>query len=141
MDHPVVALGVEQGVAATDALAVEDGDHLIVAELLRLVAAAVPDHHGARPVLALGDLTLELQVLERVVLGPHRQPVLVRVGGDPTRHGPGSERALVLEPEVPVQAPGIVLLHHEARIAGALALFTALRLGCPAEVPLRAIAA
>ena len=141
MDHPVLAVGLKERVLPLHALAGEGGDHLVVAELLGLVAAPVPDLHGSRSVLALGDLALELEVLERVVLGAHRQPVLIRVRGDTTRHGPGREGAFVLEPQVPVQPASVVLMHHEAGLAGALAVLAALRLGCRAEVSLRAIAA
>ena len=57
---------------------------------------------------------MELEVLERVVLGAHGQPVLVRVLRDAARQRPGGERALVLEPQVPVEAARVVLLDHEA---------------------------
>ena len=46
---------------------------------------------AAGTVLSFGNLALEVQVLERVVLCVHGEAVLVRVGRDPVRHGPGSE--------------------------------------------------
>ena len=95
----------------------EGRDHLVVAELLRLVGAAVPDEHRAGAVLALRDLALELEVLERVVLGVHGEPVLVRVLRHAARKRPRGERAVVLEAQVPVQAAGVVLLDHEAGLA------------------------
>ena len=52
VDHPLVALGLEQRVLAVDALAVERDDHLVVAQLLGFVRARVPDRHRARAVLA-----------------------------------------------------------------------------------------
>ena len=55
VDHPVVLAGPEQGVAPVEALAVEGGDHLVVAEFLRLVGAAIPDEHRAGAVLALRE--------------------------------------------------------------------------------------
>ena len=120
MDHPVVAAGAEQDVAALDPLAVE-GDHdLGVAPLVLLVGPVVPDAHRARAVVALRDVALPAQVLERVVLGVHGQPVVVRAVGDPLGHRPGDRDAVVLEAEVPVQAAGRVLLDDEARgLAGA----------------------
>ena len=40
----------------------------------------------------------------------------------PARHGPRGEHAVVLEPQIPVQAPRVVLLDHEARqVAGGAA--------------------
>jgi hypothetical protein len=92
---------------------VEDGDHLVVAELLRLVGTAVPDLHRPGAVLALRDLAVEVQVLEGMVLGAHRQPVLVGMVGDPPRDRPGGQRPFVLQAQVPVKARGVVLLDHE----------------------------
>src|SRR5437764_657771 len=68
VDHPVLAAGLEQGVAAPEPLAAEGADHLVVAELFRLVGAAVPDLHVAGAVLSRRYVPLELKVLERVVL-------------------------------------------------------------------------
>ena len=64
---------------------------------------------------------MELQVLERVVLGAHREPVLVGVLRHAARQRPGGERALVLEPEVPVEPAGVVLLDDEPGAARLLA--------------------
>ena len=47
-----------------------------------LVGAVVPDRHRPGAVLALRDLALEVEVLERVVLGADRPAVLLRVLGD-----------------------------------------------------------
>jgi hypothetical protein len=94
--------------------AVEGRYHLLVAELLRLVGAAIPDEHRAGAVLALGDLTLELEVLERVVLGPHGEAVLVRVLWHAPRKRPRRKRAVVFEAQIPVESASMVLLHHEA---------------------------
>jgi gas vesicle protein len=128
VDHPVgLAPGAEQRVAAADALAVERDDDLAVAPGVALVRAGVPDRHRPRAVVALRDLAVELEVLERVVLGAHGLAVLVGVRRDPVRDRPRRERALVLEPQVPVQPPRVVLLDHEApagrrrgRVAGRL---------------------
>ena len=140
MDQPVLVARAEERVAAAHALAVEGRDHLAVAELLGIEGASVPDTHRARAVLALRDVALELEVLERMVLGPNREPVLVRVRRDPARQRPGGERALVLEAQVPVQAAGVVLLHDEARALRLLAS-APLGLGCLLEVALAPIAA
>ena len=56
---------------------------------------------------------MELEVLERVVLGAHGEVVALRVGRDAARHRPGREHAVVLEPQVPVQPPRVVLLDDE----------------------------
>ena len=88
-------------------------DDLVVAPLLELVAAVVPDRHRAGAVLALRDRALERAVLQRMVLGHHREVVAPGGRGHALRHGPADEHAVVLEAEVPVQARGVVLLDDE----------------------------
>ena len=56
---------------------------------------------------------MEVEVLERMVLGAHGQAVLGRVGGDTVGNRPRGEHAVVLEAQVPVQAGGVVLLDDE----------------------------
>ncbi len=107
------ALGRKEAVGALDPLAVERHRHLLVGPLERLVGAPVPDLHRPRPVLALRDLALEGQVLERVVLGVDRQPVLLRMRRQPLRQRPRDGHPVALQPQVPVQAPGVVLLDDE----------------------------
>ena len=73
MDHPVLRLArVKQRVLALQALAVEGDDHLVVAKLVAVVGAHVPDLHAAGAVAAGGDLALEVDVAERVVLDVDR---------------------------------------------------------------------
>src|SRR3954454_15971363 len=68
VDEPFLGVlpGADERVAAVQALAVEGGDDLVIAPLLRGVGAAVPDRHRPGAVLALGDLAVEVEVLERV---------------------------------------------------------------------------
>ena len=139
VDHPVVAAGPEQDVAAVQALAVEGDHHLLVAELVRLVGPAVPDLHRAGAVLAGRDVARELDVLERVVLGVDGQVVLGRIGRDALRDRPGDEDAVALQAEIPVQPPRVVLVDHEAveRLLGGRRVAT--RLGRGGEVALGAV--
>ena len=88
VDHPVLAAGAEQDVAALEPLAVEGDHHLVVAELVQLVGPAVPDAHRPGAVVALRDLALELEVLERVVLRAHREVVALGVRRDALRAPP-----------------------------------------------------
>ena len=115
VDHPVGAVGAEQDVAAADALAVEGDHHLVLAPLVGLVGPAVPDLHRARAVLALRDVAVEVEVLERVVLGADREVVAAGVRRDALGHRPRGQRAVALEPQVPVQGPRVVLLDDEPR--------------------------
>ncbi len=113
VDHPVVAVGLEQRVPAPGPIAVQRDDHFVVVHLVRLVAAAIPDAHAPAAVLAPRDVAFELEVLERVVLGVDRQVVALRVEWDATRDGPRQQHPVVLEAKVPVHAPGVVLLDDE----------------------------
>ena len=79
MDHPVLAIGLEEHVATLDPLAVQDDHHLPVRPLLRLVRAAVPDLHRASAVLPLRDLAGEVDVVERVILDVNGEVVLLWV--------------------------------------------------------------
>ena len=114
MDHPVLAPGVKQGVAAAHPLAVEAQHDLASLPLLGRVRAAVPDPHPPAAVLALGDVAGEVEVLERVVLRVDREPVAVGVPRHAARERPRRQHPVVLEPQVPVQARRVVLLDDEA---------------------------
>src|SRR5690606_30668936 len=122
VDEPVVLVAAvaaarvdEREAARAVLLAVErDDDLLAVAPLLELVRARVPDGDLAGAVLALRDRALERPVRERVVLRLDGEVVLLRVGRLAARERPAHEDAVVLQAEVPVQAPGVVLLDDEA---------------------------
>ncbi len=121
VDHPVALIaGAEERVAPAQALAVEDRDHLVVFELLGVVEPAVPDQYPARAVASLWDLAFEVEVLERVILDVDRLAVVRGILGDAVRHRPREQHAVVLETQVPVQAPRVMLLHDEARLRGLL---------------------
>ncbi len=60
-----------------------------------------------------------------MVLGADREVVALRVGRDALRNRPRREHAVALQAQVPVQRPGLVLLHDESRsrrVGGAGAL-------------------
>src|ERR1051326_9230336 len=89
--------------------------------------AAVPDDDRAAAVLALGDVALELEIVERMVFGANRKPLLARHQARSSRHRPALEHAVELEPQIVMQPARRVLLHHELP-AGA---GPQLRLGLP----------
>ena len=89
VDHPVLAARSGTARSGPEPLAVEGDDHLVVAELLGLVGAGVPDLHRAGAVLALRDVAREVEVLERVVLDVDREVVVASGRGDALRDGPG----------------------------------------------------
>ena len=113
MDHPIPPPGREKCVATLDPLAVEDHLHLPVGPRLALVGAMVPDGHLAPAVLAGGDRPAERRVVERVVLGGNGEMVVTRIEGHALRQSPRHEHPVPLEPEVPVQGRGVMLLDHE----------------------------
>ena len=116
---------------------------------MRLVGAAVPDPHLAGAVLSLGDLPFEVAVLQGVVLDVDRQVVAAGVFRDAPGQSPGDEHPVPLQPEVPVQPSGVVLLDDEPQGLRRLLGFRrplrrglgALRLGAGPEVPLRPVLA
>jgi hypothetical protein len=119
VDHPVVGAALasaerEHPVAALQPLAAKGDLDLPVGELVDLVGAGVPDLHRPGAVAPSRDRAVEVEVLQRVVLGADRHPVVVRVERDAARQRPRGERALALEAQVPVQARGTVLLDRKA---------------------------
>jgi hypothetical protein len=117
----VAAIGAHDGEAPAEALPEESELQLAgpygrarVIGLLRLEGSPVPDDHVAGAVLPRRDDALEREVLDRVVLGAHRQPALLRVERWALRHRPAHEHPIDLQPEVVVQCRGPMALHHEA---------------------------
>ena len=66
------------------------------------------------PYSPFGMTPSKLAVVERVVLGVHREPLLAGIEARALRHRPALQHAVELEPEIIVQAPRGVLLHDEA---------------------------
>ncbi len=75
----------------------------------------VPDVHRPGPVLALGDLALELCVLQRVILDVHGERALATAQRHASRQRPARKCAVALEPQVVVQAPCEMTLDDEDR--------------------------
>src|SRR5207248_1895452 len=120
-------------------LAVEGDRRLGVGPLVRLVRAAVPDLHRPGAVVALRDLALPGQVLERMILGVDGPAVLAGHLRDAIGYRPRSGDAVVLQAQVPVQPGRAVLLNDEA--AAGLAARVTGRLAGGGEVALCAVLA
>ena len=104
--HPLQleALQLEEQLAGPDSLArVSD----------RTPQPAVPDDHGTSAVFPVRNDPLEVGVLDRVILGLHRQPLLGRIGMRTARHRPGLEHAVPLESQVVMHARSAVFLHDK----------------------------
>ena len=95
-----------------------------------------PRSYRARAVVALRDLTGEVDVVERVVFDVDREVIFLGVRRDALGYSPRDEHAVLLEPEVPVQAAGGVLLHHEPRRLGGFAGHLGAGFWCLLEVSL-----
>src|SRR5207249_3688712 len=78
------------------------------------IFSAVPQHHRAPAVLSLGNDTLELRIVDGVIFNFHRQMFFTLLPGKPFRHRPGFQNSFHLQPEIVMQAAGIVLLNHKA---------------------------
>ena len=85
-----------------------------------LVRAPVPDVDRPGPVLALGDLALEVRVLERMILDVHGERALAAAQRHAPRQRPARKHAIALEPQVVVQAPRDVTLDDEDRVSAPL---------------------
>jgi hypothetical protein len=80
---------------------------------LRHPGAAVPNQHGAGAVGPIGDHALEVDVLERMVLDLHREPLLAWIEAWTLRHGPALEHATHLQAEIVMQPPRRMLVDDE----------------------------
>src|SRR5712691_4184301 len=136
VDHPVLAVRLEQHIAAQHSFSVQRDHYLAVRPLVGLVRAAVPDLHRATAVLALWDLTREVDVVQRVVLDVDGEVVLLGVGWYALGHRPGDEHPILLESEIPVQAARGMLLHDEPRRLGDLARHLGAGFRCFLEISL-----
>ena len=81
------------------------------------VRAAIPNDDAPRAVLSGGNVSLEIAVVERMILDVHRQAAVSRRERRTLRHGPRSQHAVGLEPEIVVQSRGAMHLHHESQAA------------------------
>src|SRR5437763_16608430 len=96
MHEPLLVARPDEHVAALDALAVEGGHDLSWLPLVQLVPALIPDLHRASAVLALGDLSREVDVRHRVILGPDSEVGDGRVGAEALGHRPRHQDALAM---------------------------------------------
>ena len=74
----------------------------------------VPEHHRTAAIFTLGDRAFKTGIGQGMVLGPHRQPLVIGIEAGPLGHGPALEDTVQLQTEIIVQPAGSVLLHDEA---------------------------
>ncbi len=80
--------------------------------------AAIPQHHRAAAILALGNRALEIAIVERVILHLDGETLVVGIERGTARHRPGFEHAVEFQAEIVMQAGGGVLLDHIAAMLG-----------------------
>src|SRR5581483_11179001 len=130
--EPVLLLAVEvrrdERPHAVEPLAVQPHLELTAALLLeQLVGAVVPDLDRAGPVLAGRDLACKGGVFERMVIHVDGERARTGLHRHPLRHRPGGEHTVALEPEVVVEAAGVMALNDEDRLRAPLAPAEGLR--------------
>src|SRR5690606_33240314 len=131
---------------ALHALALEHEFEVALLEALMRVAdrfpgALVPEHHRAAAILALGDGSFEVAIVERMVLDADGEALVGGVGGGPLGHGPALEYAIEFQAEIVVETGGVVFLHDEAAAAGLRLRRLARGFGGLGEITLAAIVA
>src|SRR2546426_1306825 len=136
LDHePVtslVLLRLHEDPLAIETLALHAQLQLVRLLLEQLVGAGVPDGHRAGAV-AVRYHAMERQVLDRMVLGVHREPPLSGLERRTVRHRPRSEGAAHLKPNIPMEPRRMVPMNDVAARLFALR-HLALRFGRAAEV-------
>ena len=95
----------------------------------------VPHHHRARTVTTLGNIALEVGIVQRVIFGLNRQALVVRIQPRAFRHGPRFQRALNRQTKIVMQPARSVFLYHEGIFCFGGTLHAG-RLRCAVELPL-----
>src|SRR5689334_15214568 len=104
---------------------------------IRLPCALVPQHHRAAAILALGDSSFKVAIVERMVFDHDCHALLLGIEAWAPCDGPALQHAVELEAEIEMKARGVVLLDKEGVAFAARDL--AARLGRRFEIALAAI--
>lgn len=78
----------------------------------RLPYAAIPHHHLAGTVLMRRNHAFKIAVGQRMVFYMHGQTFYARIKAGAFGHGPAFEHAIQFQPEVVMQAGGVVFLNY-----------------------------
>lgn len=147
-EKPVLALAPSahphQRPASAHSCARQTKAELAAVERLRHVPlglpdAAIPQHDSAAAILALGNRALETAVAQRMILGADREPLFARIPARPFRHRPAQQHAVPFQPEIVMQPPGRMLLHHEPQSGGGARPHLARRFPRPRKIALYVI--
>src|SRR5262249_32408116 len=121
--------GTHEDEATAQLLAVEVGVQLALPQALNRILtllgrprAGIPHDDVATAVLPRRDDTLEVDVLHRMVLDLEGRPSCLGIQGGPFGYPPADHPSVDLEPEVVMQPPRAVQLHHDPPRAAVRAL-------------------
>jgi hypothetical protein len=112
--------------------------------LWRLVAfglpiSAVPELNRPAAIFAVGDRSLEVPIIERVILDLDREPLIVGIERRAARHSPRFKDTIELKSKIVMQLRCRMLLDDEPPPIGCGDLRLATWLCSLAEIPLRAV--
>jgi len=95
---------------------VECDADVVVAPLVDVVGAAVPNVDVARSVLPFRDRALEVAEIELVIFDLDCEMADTRSVRQPFRDRPRLEHAILFQPEIKMVRSCMVLLHHESAV-------------------------
>ena len=85
-----------------------------VAAVDEFIAPLIPDHVLARTVVAFRDMSLEFQILDRMVFRLDGEPLVIGVERRSFPHRPRLEDAAYFQTEIEVEHGSVMFLHDEA---------------------------
>ena len=112
--------------------------------LWRLVAfglpiSAVPELNRPAAIFALGDRSLEVPIVERVILDLNREPLVMGIERWPAGHSPRFKDTIELKPKIVMQPRCGMLLDDKPPTIGGGDLRLAAWLRSPRKIPLGAV--
>jgi hypothetical protein len=99
----------------------KDEPNRVVSPLERLIRTFIPDLDSPGPIFACGNPPLERPIFKRMIGNLNGHPARPNCFGNPFGHSPALEYTISLEPEVKMQRPRPVFLHHKSRVVGRIA--------------------
>src|ERR1700720_1315915 len=141
-----VMLHADENPAAVQTLSLQHELEITASKrfLWRLVAfglpiSAVPELHRPAAIFARGDRSLEVPIIERVILDLDREPFVMGIERRAAGHSPRFKDTIELKPKIVMQPRCRVLLDDEPPAIGGGELRLAIWLRSLGEISLRAV--
>src|SRR5260370_26700020 len=109
----------------------------LVRVMKRIPIAAIPYHHRAAAIFALGDSALEFEIFERMVLRANRKAFFRGNEAGPLWDSPAQQHAVQFQTKVEVNTPRVMLLDDKSGSGAKVRAI--IGLGSSREVTLRAV--